>query len=38
MNDFEAFLAGLLEWVRRLVIADLVGELVEYFKVDAGFQ
>ena len=38
MNDFEAFLAGLLEWVRRLVVVDLVSERVEYFKVDAGFQ
>ncbi len=38
MNGFEEILAGPLELVRRLVIADLVSELVEYFKADAGFQ
>ena len=38
MNSFEEYLAGLLETVRRLVVADLVSDRVEYCKADAGFQ
>ena len=38
MNGFEECLAGLLELVRRLVVADLVSELVEYFKAETRLQ
>ncbi len=33
MDGFEESLAGLLKLVRRLVVADLESELVEYFKL-----
>ncbi len=38
MNGFEECLAGLLELLRRLVVADLISGFVEYFKTKAGFQ
>ncbi len=36
MSGFKEFLTGLLELVRRLVVVDPVGELVEYFKAEVG--
>jgi len=38
MNGFEEYLAGFLKLVRRLVVADLVSDLVKYFKAEPGFQ
>src|SRR4030067_3232460 len=38
LNGFEECLAGLLEPVRRLVVADPVSGGVECFKTDAGVQ
>jgi len=38
MNGFKECLAGRLELVRCLVVADLVSDLVKYFKAEAGFR
>ena len=38
MNDFEEFLAGFLELLRRLVVTDLESDSIEYFKGHPWFQ
>ena len=38
MNGFEEILTDLLQLVRRLVVADLVSDFIDYFKADAKFQ
>lgn len=38
MNRREYLLAGLLQKVRRLLIADLMRHRLEYFKRDLRFQ
>src|SRR5690606_31731932 len=38
MDNLEEFLASSLELLRRLVVADLVRDGIEYFKGHAGFQ
>ena len=38
MDRVKEFAAGLFELIRRLIVADLMSEFVEYFKAGAGFQ
>ncbi len=38
MNSFKEYLAGSLEPVRGLIVANFVSAQVEYFKVEAGLQ
>ena len=38
INSFEQFLAGFIEPLRRLVVADLQSSGIEYFKAYPGFH